>query len=178
MPSGAPTGQILDGYNNVHLRYMEEGDSMYKKILFCACLTEFCEHVFNYSLETALNQNAKLWIYHGLGRLNLGENEVIEEIKKTEAHLHDLFGDKMKRRGFDNFAINVSDGDVVSEITRLARNANVDVIIMGTSTKAPIAAGESVRVSPLGSVTAETVLWAPCPVLVVPPSLVPGLTRR
>lgn len=84
----------------------------------------------------------------------------------------------MKRRGFDNFAINVSDGDVVSEITRLARNANVDVIIMGTSTKAPIAAGESVRVSPLGSVTAETVLWAPCPVLVVPPSLVPGLTRR
>ncbi|MBW1703614.1 MAG: universal stress protein [Deltaproteobacteria bacterium] len=149
---------------------------MYKKILFCACLTEFCEHVFKFSLETAIENNAKLWIYHGLGRLNLSTNEVTKKIEAAETHVTELFGEKMKQRGFDNYAINVSDGDKVSEITKLARNVNVDVIIMGTSTKAPTAAGESATMSPLGSVTAQTVLWAPCPVLIVPPALVPGLT--
>jgi len=149
---------------------------MYKKILFCACLTEFCEHVFKFGLKTAMDNNAKLWIYHGLGRLNLSENEVTKEIEDAEARMSRLFGEKMKQQGFDNYAINVSDGDIVSEITKLARNINVDVIIMGTSTKTPIAAGESARISPLGSVTGETVLWAPCPVLIVPPALVPGLT--
>lgn len=89
--------------------------------------------------------------------------------------MKELFGAKMKEQGFDNYAINVSDGDIVSEITKLARNINVDVIIMGTSTKVPTAAGESTKMSPLGAVTAETVLWAPCPVLIVPPALVPGL---
>lgn len=149
---------------------------MYKKILFCACLTDFCEHVFKFSLETAIENNAKLWLYHGLGRLNLTENEVTKEIEGGETNMGELFGVKMKQQGFDNYAINVSDGDIVSEITKLARNVNVDVIIMGTSTKAPTAAGESARMSPLGAVTAETVLWAPCPVLIVPPALVPGLT--
>ena len=84
----------------------------------------------------------------------------------------------MKQQGFDNYAINVSDGDIVSEITKLARNINADVTIMGTSTTPPLAAGESVNMSPLGAVTAETLLWTPCPVLVVPPAMVPGLARR
>ncbi len=149
---------------------------MYKKILFCACLTDFCEHVFKFSLKTSIDNNAKLWLYHGLGRLNLSENEVSKKIKDAEARMGELFQGQMKGQGFDNYAVNVSDGDIVSEITKLARNVNVDIIIMGTSTKAPTAAGESVKMSPLGSVTAETILWAPCPVLIVPPALVPGLT--
>jgi|GEM_PF-1189408 len=151
---------------------------MYKKILFCACLTEFCEHVFNFSLKTAKDNNARLWIYHGLGRLNLNDNEVTREIKDAENRMNTLFAEKMKQQGFSNYAINVSDGDIVSEITKLARNINADVTIMGTSTKPPLAAGESTNMSPLGTVTAETLLWAPCPVLVVPPAMVPGLTRR
>jgi nucleotide-binding universal stress UspA family protein len=149
---------------------------MYKKILFCACLTKFCDHIFKFSLDTAIENNAKLWLYHGLGRLNLSESEVTKAIEDAETRMSELFGEKMKQKGFDNYAINVSDGDIVSEITKLARNINVDVIIMGTSTKGPTAAGESTRMSPLGSVTAETVLWAPCPVLIAPPALVPGLT--
>lgn len=151
---------------------------MYKKILFCACLTEFCEHGFKFSLKTAKENDARLWIYHGLGRLNMSEDEVTNAVKDAENRMGELFGEKMKQQGFDNYAINVSDGDVVSEITKLARNINADVTIMGTSTKPPLAAGESANMSPLGTVTAETLLWAPCPVLVVPPAMVPGLTRR
>jgi nucleotide-binding universal stress UspA family protein len=70
------------------------------------------------------------------------------------------------------------DGDVVNEIVKLARNASVDLIVMGTDTKVPIQAGEDVRVGPLGAVTMDTLRWSPCPVLVIPPAMVPGLTRR
>ena len=44
---------------------------MYKRILFSTCMTEYCGHVFTFALNTAKENNAKLWIYHGLGRLNL-----------------------------------------------------------------------------------------------------------
>ena len=59
----------------------------------------------------------------------------------------------------------------------LARNAGIDVMVMGTSTAAPLAIGESVNTGPLGSTTADSILWAPCPVIIVPPALVPGLAR-
>ena len=148
---------------------------MYKKILFGTCLTEYCDHIFNFALNLAKENDAKLWIYYGLGRLNLDEANVEHAIKEAEDKVAQAYVKKMKDKGFEDYAINVSDGDVVSEISKLARNAGIDLMVMGTSTEVPIASGESVNVRPLGPVAAETVLWAPCPVLIVPPSLIPGL---
>jgi nucleotide-binding universal stress UspA family protein len=156
----------------------KEGLTMYKRILFPTCLTQFCEHIFTYVLNMAVENHAKLWIYYGLGRQNLKEGELNEEIKKAEARVKEAYGKKLAEKGFEDYMINVSDGDVVSEITKLARNAKIDAIIMGTATQSPMAAGEDVMVGPLGQVTADTLLWSPCPVLVIPPSWVPGLTRR
>jgi len=150
---------------------------MFKKILFGSCLTEYCDHIFNYALNLARANDAKLWIYHGLGRLNLSEEKVLEAIKQGEARVSEAYVDKMKKHVFANYAINVSDGDVVSEISKLARNAGIDAIVMGSSTNAPIELGESVNTGPLGSITAETILWAPCPVIILPPSIIPGLAR-
>ncbi len=150
---------------------------MFKKILFGSCLTEYCDHIFNYALNLAQDNDAKLWIYHGLGRLNLSEEKVVEAISRAEVKVKDAYVDKMKKKDFTNYAINVSDGDVVSEISKLARNAGIEAMVMGTSTAAPLAVGESVNTGPLGSITAETILWAPCPVIIVPPSLIPGLAR-
>ena len=39
-----------------------------------------------------------------------------------------------KKQNFTNYSINVSDGDVVSEISKLARNAGIEAMVMGTST--------------------------------------------
>ena len=125
----------------------------------------------------AKEHNAKLWIYHGLGRVHLTRDETAEEIRKAEARVTEAYVDTIRQEGFDNYSINVSDGDVVSEIVKLARNAAVDVIVMGTDTKVPMQTGEDVRVGPLGSVTMDTLLWSPCPVLVIPPAMVPGFTR-
>jgi len=148
---------------------------MFKKILFGTCLTEYCDHIFNFALNLAKENDAKLWIYYGLGRLNLDEAKVELAIREAESKVAQAYVKQMKDKGFEDYAINVSDGDVVSEISKLARNAGIDLMVMGTSTQVPIASGESVNVRPLGPVAAETLLWAPCPVLVVPPSLIPGL---
>ena len=148
---------------------------MYKKILFGTCLTEYCDHIFNFALNLAKENDAKLWIYYGLGRRTGSEAEATEAIKAAETKVAEAYGEQMKKKGISEYMINVSEGDVASEISKLARNAGIDLMVMGTSDAVPIAAGESVKVSSLGPVAAETVLLAPCPVLVVPPSLIPGL---
>ena len=102
---------------------------------------------------------------------------MLDAINQAEARVKEAYVDKMRKQDFTNYAINVSDGDVVSEISKLARNAGIDAMVMGTSTNAPIELGETVNTGPLGSITAETILWAPCPVIIVPPALVPGLAR-
>lgn len=150
---------------------------MYKKILFGTCLTDYCDHIFNFVLRLAKENDAKLWIYHGLGRLNASADKVAEAIKEAEARVADAYGERLKNQGVTNYAINVSDGDVVGELAKLARMAAVDVLVMGTSTQTPIAAGEGFGLGHLGEVMSKTILRAPCPVLIVPPALLPGLAR-
>ncbi len=150
---------------------------MYKKILFSTCLTEYCEHIFNFALNLAKENDAKLLIYYGIGRINLDETQAEQAIIDAEDKVAQAYVQQMKEKEFENYAINVRDGDVVSELSKLARNAAVDLMVMGTSTDTPLAMGGSPNVGTLGSVTADAVLWAPCPVMIVPPSLIPGLAR-
>jgi len=123
----------------------------------------------------AIENNAKLWIYHGLGRLDLSEEETIKKIKDAETQVVEAYAERMKNRGFSDYMINVSDGDKVSEMSKLAKNAGIDAIIIGTSTKTPLEAGEAPASGLLGTTASEMILKAPCPVIVVPPALLPGL---
>jgi len=148
---------------------------MYKKILFGTCLTEYCGSVFNFAFNLARENNAKLWIYHGLGRHTGSEAEATEAIKAAEIKVAETYVDRMQKQKFTKYFINVSTGDVASELLKLARNAGIGLIVMGTSDTVPIAAGESINARPLGPVISETAIGAPCPVLIVPPSLIAGL---
>ena len=149
---------------------------MYKKILFNTCLTDYCDHIFNHAVNIAKENSAKLWIYYGLGRLNYNDEAKVEqEIKKAGDKVGAAYIQKMKERDFTDYVINVSDGDVVSEISKLARNAAIDLMVMGTSTNTPLAMGGTTSIGPLGEITADALLWAPCPVMVIPPALIPGL---
>ncbi len=150
---------------------------MYKKILFNTCLTEYCDHIFNFALNLAMENDAKLWIYHGIGRLNGDEEKIEQAIKESESKVVQAYVGKMKERGFNNYAINVTDGNVVSEISKLARNAAVELMVVGTSTDLPLAMGESPNAADLGAISKSSILRAPCPVMVIPPSLIPGLAR-
>jgi nucleotide-binding universal stress UspA family protein len=95
----------------------------------------------------------------------------------AEAKVAEAYVGHMKGAGFDQYAINVSDGDVVSEMTKLALNAGVDAIVLGTSTKTPIDTQGVAMTGDLGPMSTDILLWAPCPVIVVPPALIPGLAR-
>jgi nucleotide-binding universal stress UspA family protein len=148
---------------------------MYKKILFPTCLKPYCDHIFKHALQLARDHSAKLWIYHGLGRLKMDQEQVAAAIKDAEAKVQTAYADKMKELGFSDYAINVSDGDVVTEVTKLARNVAADVMVMGTSTDAPIDTGDSSNVGTFGETAKALLLWAPCPVTIIPPALVPGL---
>jgi len=148
---------------------------MYKKLLFGTCLTEYCDYIFNFALNMAFENNAKLWIYHGLGRLDLSEEETTKKIKDIETHMVEAYSERMKNRGFTDYMINVSDGDQVDKMSDLAKNADIDAIIIGTSTKTPLEVGEGPASGSLGDTSAEMILKAPCSVIVVPPSLLPGL---
>jgi nucleotide-binding universal stress UspA family protein len=150
---------------------------MYKKILVGTCLTDYCSHIFNFALQLAQQNDARLWVYHGLGRLHMTQDGVEEKIKAAEKQVAEAYIERMKAQGFKDYMINVSEGDVVSEMAKLARQAGIDVIVMGTSTQTPFAAGESVQQGALGDVAAELSLYAPCPVMLVPPALIPGLAR-
>ncbi|MBW1636256.1 MAG: universal stress protein [Deltaproteobacteria bacterium] len=149
---------------------------MYKKILYNTCLTEYCDHVFNFALNLAEENNARLLIYYGIGRLNGGDN-VEELIKEGESKVAEAYVGRMKERAFDNYAINVTDGDAAGELSKLARNAGADLMVMSTSTELPLDTGESPQDESFSKLTAEALLRAPCPVLVIPPSLIPGLAR-
>ncbi len=151
---------------------------MYKKILFGTCLTDYCMHVFNFTLNLAKSSNAKLWIYHGLGRLRLGPEETAAKIKAAEEQVAAAYVPKMKASGFSDFMINVSDGDVVPEMVKLARNARIDLLVMGTSTHTPVSVSEGAPANTLGLTATQLILSAPCPVLVIPPALIPGLATR
>ena len=150
---------------------------MYKKILFTSCLTEYCRHIFKVALDLAIEHKSKLWIYHGLEVDGGNEAPSEEDIKATEERLKETCVQTMKKRGFSDYMINVSAGKVPREITSVARNAGIELIVMGTSTRTPLAAAESVQSLRLGPVVSEVLLSAPCPVLVVPPQMVPGLAR-
>jgi len=150
---------------------------MYKKLLFGTCLMEYCDHIFNFSLNLAIENNAKLWIYNGLGPLDLNEEEIIEKIKDGETLAAEAYTERMKNRGFSDYMINVSDGDKVGKMLKLVKNAGIDAIIIGTSTKTPLEAGEGPTSGFLGTTATEIILKAPCPVIVVPPSLLPGLAK-
>ncbi len=148
---------------------------MYKKLLFGTCLSEYCDHIFNFALSLAIENDAKLWIYHGLGRLDLSEEEIAKKTRDIETRVLEAYVERMKNRGFSDYMINVVDGDQVDKMSNLAKNADIDAIIIGTSTKTPLEAGEGPVAGSLGPTATEIILKAPCPVIVVPPSLLPGL---
>ncbi|RLC03785.1 MAG: hypothetical protein DRH34_05115 [Deltaproteobacteria bacterium] len=150
---------------------------MYNKILFGTCLTEYCDHIFNFAINLAIENNAKLWIYHGLGSLDLNEEETIKKIKDSETRMVEAYAERMKNRGFSDYMINVSDGDQVDKMSSLAKDAGIDAIVIGTSTKTPLDVGEGPASGSLGLTATEMILKAPCSVIVVPPSLLPGLAK-
>ena len=107
-----------------------------------------------------------------------GSKDSDKAIQRAEERLAEAYVDQMTAEGFTAYMINTSRGETVREIVALVRNAEIDVIVMGTSTRTPMDTGDGTHESTLGHVTSDILLRAPCPVLIVPPALLPGLAKR
>ena len=62
---GSRDGELQSVAPNESSTKAKEKKKMFKKILFGSCLTEYCDHIFNYALNLAKINDDKLWIYHG-----------------------------------------------------------------------------------------------------------------
>lgn len=146
-----------------------------KKILFPTDFSETAENAFIYALKLADRMKATITTLHCYEMPNLKNahlpysiQEVYDSINLEEfenyrdsiPQLHDIAA----KNGLDHVPVNhaLIEGDTVAATIRFARKEEADLIVMGTT------GASGLREIFLGSVAAEVMENAPCPVLAVP----------
>ncbi|MEN8245698.1 MAG: hypothetical protein ABFS43_12450 [Thermodesulfobacteriota bacterium] len=70
-------------------------------------MTEYCDHIFNHTLNLAKDNEASLLIYYGLGRLKLDQEQVTEAIRDAEARVADAYVERIKAKGLTDYKVNI-----------------------------------------------------------------------
>ena len=149
---------------------------MFKKILFATTASPLCNDASNVAFELARKYNSKLYIFyalgfptHGFGPFVVGSMTGEEEyysqeyIDKIKEEMEKTYADQLK--GLDNYVIETWAGVPHTEILRLARKEDVDLIIMGPHTRAEKGARSYRNV--VGSTMQGSSQRARCPVMIV-----------
>jgi len=149
---------------------------MYKKILLATTSSPTCKEASNVAFELAKKHGSKLYIFHALGfptrgfgsfvvDFQTGEQEYYspERIGKVKEEIEQTYAEQLK--GLDNYVIETMAGVPHTEILRLARKQNIDLIIMGPHTKDE--KGAILYRGLLGSTMQEVTMRARCPVMIV-----------
>ncbi len=148
---------------------------MFKKILFATTSSDVCNDAADVAFELAKKDNAKLYIFHVLGfptrgfgafvvDFKTGEQEYYsqEYVDKVKAEIEKTYADQLK--GLDNYVIETRAGVPHTEIMRLARKEEIDLIVMGAHAKAK---GALSYRGIVGSTMQGVSLKARCPVMIV-----------
>ncbi|NVL91099.1 MAG: universal stress protein [Desulfobacterales bacterium] len=149
---------------------------MFEKILFATTASPLCNDASNVAFELAKRYNSKLYIFHALGfpthgfspfvvDFKTGEKEYYSQqyIDKVKEEIEKTYADQLK--GLDNYVIETWAGVPYTEILRLARKEDVDLVIMGPHTKAE--KGVRSYRSVVGSTMQGSSRGARCPVMIV-----------
>ena len=149
---------------------------MFEKILLATTSSPTCKEASNVAIELAKNHGSKLYIFHALGfptrgfgsfvvDFQTGEHEYYspESISKVKEEIKQAFAEQLT--GIDNYVIEAMAGVPHTEILRLARKQNIDLIVMGPHTKDE--KGAILYRGLLGSTMQEVTLRARCPVMIV-----------
>jgi nucleotide-binding universal stress UspA family protein len=148
---------------------------MFKKILFATTSSDVCNDAADVAFELAKKYNAKLYIFHVLGfptrgfgafvvDFKTGEHEYYsqEYIDKVKAEVEKTYAGQLK--GLDNYVIETRAGVPHTEIMRLARKEEINLIVMGAHAKAK---GALSYRGIVGSTMQGVSLKARCPVMIV-----------
>ena len=150
---------------------------MFKKILFATAGTPSCDAAARVSFDMAKRYNAKLFTIHVFGVPSRSFSQVLKDIRTgNEIDLHDDQLGKIKSELEETYEKQIKDytpcetivtnGIPHTEILRVARKKNIDLIVMGARTST------AKKMSPLsrniiGSTLQGVARSAKCPVLII-----------
>jgi nucleotide-binding universal stress UspA family protein len=150
---------------------------MFDKILFATSGTPACDHAARVAFETAQKYGSKLIVFHVLGVPTRGYSQIVVDIRTGEEvavdddyldwvkeELKNTYGRLLERH--DNVEIEVVMGLPHREVLRLAREQDVDLVVMGASSREDHP-GSPHRMGFAGSTLQKVAKSARCPVLTV-----------
>ncbi len=146
------------------------------KILFPTDFSTSASNAYLYTLALAEKINAKVITLHvyekpyipGIEKVPMTAQEIYESIKMETFEDYKKNVEELRmmaeNEGFSNLSMEhmLKEGSTMSRICRIAKQEDVDFIVMGTK------GSTGLKEIFLGSVTAEVMENAPCPVLGVP----------
>ena len=150
---------------------------MYKKILFCTDLYPASDYAFASALDMAEQSNAELIVLHVLesrhrysGQLITDDGEVwgsAEVFDKLTEKLKEYYSMRVEEGKQDSVRYNIRGGIPWLEILRVARQENVDLIVMGPYTVRGSVLEFMSKQPRLGSNAQAVSLRSRCPVSIV-----------
>lgn len=150
---------------------------MFEKILFATTATPTCDHAAHVAFDLAKKYNSSLHLFHVFGLPTHGFGHQVTDMRTGEA---DDFGkeyvEAIKKEIAEMYAHEIGECDTYQiqsvvgvphrEVLRMARNENVDLIVMGAHSRQEEAGATRYR-SVVGSTMQKVAKGARCPVLIV-----------
>jgi nucleotide-binding universal stress UspA family protein len=150
---------------------------MFEKILLATTASPTCDNAAKVAFELAEKYNSKLIVFHVLGIPSRGFSSFITDVRTGEEESYDpdyldWVQEEMKNtyakqlETYANAELKAQVGVPHSEILRLARKENVDLIIMGAHTRQEDVGATRYR-AVAGSTMQRVAKAARCPVLII-----------
>ena len=150
---------------------------MFKKILFATTASPACDHAARVAFDMAKRYDAELTVFHVLGIPSRGFSQSVMDVRTGEQITYDVdyldwVKEEMKTtyekqlEMHENCILEATPGIPHTEILRAARKKNIDLIVMGSSTREEDAENYAYR-NMAGSTLQAVTKAARCPVLVI-----------
>lgn len=150
---------------------------MFKKIMFATTASPSCDAAARVAFEISKRNKAKLTLFHVLGIPSRGFSQTIVDVRTGESVTYDAdyldwVKEEMKNtysrqlQDYDSCKLEALPGIPHTEILRAARKMDVDLIVMGSTTREEDD-GTYVYKNVAGSTLQAVARSARCPVLVV-----------
>jgi nucleotide-binding universal stress UspA family protein len=150
---------------------------MFKKILFATTASPACDHAARVAFDMAKRYNAKLIVFHVLGIPSRGFSQAVKDVRTgEEVTFNEDYLDWVKEEMKNTYAkqlethkectLDAIAGIPHTEILRFARKNNIDLIIMGSSTREESEENYAHR-NIAGSTLQAVSKSARCPVLIL-----------
>jgi len=150
---------------------------MFTKILFATTASPTCDNAAKVAFDLAMKWEAKLTVFHVLGIPTRGYSPFVTDVRTGEVEQPDpdyiewvkeemknTYGDLLKDS--QNVEIEAAVGIPHREILRMARNEDIDLIIMGSHTRQEDIGATRYR-SVVGSTMQKVAKSARCPVVII-----------